>query len=540
MQQPRSCPALVLPGGNLSDRHWLLLLLLLTLVLRGWQVYHTELTSRDSIVYIRAAWRLEHEPIGTVLRTEAQHPGYSVLVWLFSQPMRLLLPDDLPRAMQLAAQLASSFASLLLLFPCYYLGKELFNGPVGFWATLLLQVQPSSGRMMPDGLSEPLFLLLVASALYASVRACNGGSILWFLLTGFATGLAYLTRTEGLLIVPVVVLVLLGCQFSRRWRLPWLLRTKQVVAVSASCALLTLPFMFHIGGLSLKTAYKHIRDPEGWQMPAAPVPEARAQLNTTLPLAMWYIGPEVYAKHRYGWAAWAVLATLDKSFFHVLGLPALLALWLFRRRFVEMPGAWVLLLLGLVLLPLLYKLAQSAGYIGERHVLMIVLGGMFAAVATLAALGGWLARGQHPWYSLALLLVLVALCLPKTLAKLHGNRSGFREAGEWLAANTLPGDEVFDPFAWATYYAGRHFAPPEAPRSHPPVCYVVTEQSRNKHPHLWYLLDLGAALVRHGEVVHRIPTSRGAEIVIYRAPRPPATDPHGADLNRWLAVNLRR
>ena len=55
---------------------------------------------------------------------------------------------------------ASGIASVLLVIPMFYLGKELFNRSVAFWATALFQCHPQAGQALSDGLSEGLFLLL--------------------------------------------------------------------------------------------------------------------------------------------------------------------------------------------------------------------------------------------------------------------------------------------------------------------------------------------------------------------------------------------
>jgi hypothetical protein len=315
---------------------------------------------------------------------------------------------------------------------------------------------------------------------------------------------------------------------------------RDVLTVSATCAVVVLPFMWLIGGISLKASYKHLIDKEGWQMPAA---QKTAVVDAPLPLAEWNIGPNITPRDRIGWAAGTLFVMLNKAFFHVLTLPALVGVWLYRRRAFDVPGIWILFVSGMVLAPLLWRLGQSAGYIGERHVMLVLLGGLFFAVAALGALGHWLTRGRHAWVSLMLLVGIAGICLPKTLARLHGNRQGFREAGEWLAANTLPGDDVFDPLAWAGYHAGKLFVPRDAPRSTPAVCYVVLERSKNKHPHLWFLLALAEKLAARGEVVYRQRTARGreeAEIVIYQLPRPKDTEAVGKELKDWLAVNMRR
>ena len=216
---------------------------------------------------------------------------------------------------------------------------------------------------------------------------------------------------------------------------------------------------------------------------------------------------------------------VDKAFFHIFLYPALAAMWLFRRRFSEVPGMWVILLCGVVLVPLLYKLGQSNGYISERHAILLVLGGVFWSAAGLGLLAGWIARRttrlSAPTLSLVVLLVATGACLPRTLARLHGNRDGFREVGHWMAQNTNPGDEIIDPLAWTSYHAGRLFVEgrSEALRSDPPVCYVVLEQSKSTHDHIYYLLDPAKKLAKRGKVCHTLTVHRGkeqAEIQVFR------------------------
>ena len=519
-------PPLALPGATRGNGFWLVLLLILAGGMRLWQVADTEVTSRDSVMYIRFAWRLETEPWTHVFRTGVHHPGYGVLVYAFGKPMRAAFPDDLPYAMQLAAQLAAALCSVLLVVPMYFLGRELFDRRVGFWGALLFQCIPSSGRLMADGLSEPLFLLLAATALLFAVRALATRRVGWLALCGLATGLAYLTRQEGLLVVLVTLVVLAGLQFSPRWRRsrPELFRCGACLVVG--CAVFAAPFMVLIGKISLKASATHMMDGDGWKMPDKPYDTPRvSHVHSPLPLAKWNIGTGIGPEDRLLWSARTLAEMLDKAFFHVFLYPALAALYLFRRRFAEVPGMWVLFGCGLVLVPLLYKLGHSNGYISERHAILIVLGGVFWSVAGIAWLAAWIARRtarvSAPTLSLVVLLVATGVCLPRTLARLHGNRDGFREVGVWLAHNTNPGDEIHDPMSWSAYHAGRVFVEGRAdvPHSDPPVCYVVLEQSKNPHPHLWYIMEPARKLAASGKLWHSLTVRRGhhtAEIEVFR------------------------
>src|SRR5262249_41873879 len=132
-------PTIELPGARWGHLRWLLLLLILATGLRAWQVTHTEVATRDSIAYIGIAWRLENESWARVFRSSEHHPVCPLLIHLASGPVRHFVPDDLPRAMQWTAQLVSCLAGVLLVVPMYWLGCELFDRRVGFWAALLFQ-----------------------------------------------------------------------------------------------------------------------------------------------------------------------------------------------------------------------------------------------------------------------------------------------------------------------------------------------------------------------------------------------------------------
>src|SRR5262249_19071298 len=118
---------------------------------------------------------------------------------------------------------------------------------------------------------------------------------------------------------------------------------------------------------------------------------------------------------------------------------------------------------------------------------------------------------------------LVLVPLVKTLAPLHADRSGFKQAGQWLAGHAEPDAELVDPYAWAGYYAGRTFR--EAPRDTgtpiaASIVYVVLEESGpSRHDHLWWLLPQARTLANQGKRVATFAVHRGrgtAEVVVYR------------------------
>ena len=190
-------------GFTRTDLALVLVLATAATALRAWELTHTTVASRDSIGYARIAWRLEHGDWRKVIAHAPQHPLYPAALLLVSQPIRHLLPDDLPYAMQLSAQLTSALAGVLLVLPSFLLGRELFDRRVGFGGSLLFQCLPSGGRVLGDGLSEAVFLLFATWSLYFAVRGLRGRFSVPFTLAGAAnatTGAPTVSPTRDVLV----------------------------------------------------------------------------------------------------------------------------------------------------------------------------------------------------------------------------------------------------------------------------------------------------------------------------------------------------
>jgi hypothetical protein len=506
-----------------TDLRLIAILALFTCGLRTYQLCTTEVTARDSISYIHIAWRLEHGDWRQVIRDSPQHPGYPVAVLAGSLPARLFFPNDLPYAMQLGAQLASVLASVLLVAPLFWMGRQLFNRRIGFWAVLLFQCLPCSGRIMADGLSEGLFLLFALTALAFAMDSLRSRSILGFALAGAASGLAYLTRPEGLLIPAAAGLTLLGMQVFRNGRRPWLSVGACGAALTTATLLVSGPYMVLIGGLTVKiTGNALIKEATAEVIDPVERPEDGVTGGPAL-LAVWWRGDANVSSGRYLWGLQTLAEVLSKAFFFVLWIPALAGLLYFRDRFRIVPGAWMLLLLCALLGALLYRVAVRMGYLSDRHTILILACGVLWATAAVEGAGRGLARLLSKWrgrisanvWATALLLVVTVAPLGRTLEPLHGDRVGFRAAGHWLAEHAGAQEAVFDPFGWSGYYAGRYF---QDGAGQEPWAYVVIEEStNNKHSHLVTMPE-AEKLAGTGRRICAFPAPRGkesAEVVIY-------------------------
>jgi hypothetical protein len=527
-------------GPGRRDLALLALLLLAATGLRAWHLTHTEVAARDSIGYIRYAWQFRHHPWVETIRDprQQQHPGYPLSVLAVSYPVRALVSGSDAEVMQLSAQLASCLASVLLVVPMYFLGRALFNRGAGFWAALVFQCLPASGRVFADGLSEGVFLLCAATAMLGAVRAFRGHSPVWFSLTGLFGGLAYLVRPEGALIVAATGLVLLVVQCVRSRRAPW----RRFLACGTALALTALaaggPLVAITGKLTVKPTPNRLFEQQTDMPPQATT--ARARLGSSTgegPLfAVWLNNDGVRTK-----GLKAVGLEFVKGGHYVLWFPALLGLWWFRDRFRLLPGAWVPLLVSLAILGLMWRVASLVGYVSDRHLLLPLLCATFwaaaavpRAVSVVAAVAGRvsaLARlkerlpaAANPAWATLLIAGFIVSALPKTLEPLHANRSGFRDAGLWIARHSQPWDEVLDPYSWSHYYSGKVFLEDESPAppaGAPKYCYVVIEESGNPHIRLPLVPEAEAARA-HGRKVWELTSRRRQEmvdVVVYEVPR---------------------
>jgi hypothetical protein len=477
-----------------QDLGRLVLLIFLAAGMRAWLMGHTAVAARDSIGFIRYALLLESTPLLEALRDSLQHPGYPALILAVSRPVRFFMGTT-PLSMQFSAQLASALASVLLVIPMYFLGRELFDRTAGFWGTALFQALPVSSHVMSDALSEASFLLLITTALYLAVGALRSSSAWRFALSGSFSGLAYLVRPEGALVVIAVGLVLLGMQSYAPWRRPWWQLCVCSLSLVVGAVTVGGPYAWAIGSFTnkptpkeiLKTAWVEEVEQAAGHVPAGPQSEAAVRGPLLASLLALYAPDGL--KDRRWWGLQAIATEVVRGYQYLAGLPVLLSLFWFRDRLRKIPGAWTLLVLCLLHTFVLWRLALSVGYVSERHVLLLVLCGSFSGAAMTALVGRRLAQACYGlpirvWPSVVLLLIMTGFGLPESFKPLHANRAGHRAAGLWLAEHTIPADPIEDPFCWAHFYAGRVFWEGKTipqPEGYRPIQYAVLEQSDHEH-----------------------------------------------------------
>jgi 4-amino-4-deoxy-L-arabinose transferase-like glycosyltransferase len=427
------------------------------------------------------------------------HPLYPFLTLL----AHFAIPDW-ERAAAAVSILAGGVAVLFL----FLFLRSAFGRREAWFGAALLAVQPRVVDFSADIQSDGLYLALFLGAvlcLWTALRDASPALAGW---AGVFTGLAYLTRPEGLG-VAIVVGIAAALGFARGSLRPAARAACWVACFSGALALVALPYVAIMrvesgawqltgkksltallgmdGGTSPSSgerlqavpesapaaepataavptaAQTPTAAPESAPAPApAPAPEAAAAAKTQP-------APErdvssLPAPPRALPALWKLLQAASS------GLRpwflALLAIGVFARRGRPGPaGEIVLLFVGLDAAVGLAQL-RSTGYLDMRHVLppLVLTFGYFAA--GIDAVAGGLARigglasptgssSPPAWLTACLLGLAVAAGIGQALRPEPASALAVRAAADWLRANATGEGVVAAPKTRLAYYAGR-------------------------------------------------------------------------------------
>jgi hypothetical protein len=379
----------------------------------------------------------------------------------------------------------------------YLTGRQFYDRRISFWGALLFQYLPVSAQHLSDGISEPAYLLFLVCGLLQAVHAVRDRSVWRGALCGMFTGLAYLIRPEGLLILPALGLMLIVVQLVPAWRGSWTRFASCGAAAALSVAVFIGIFFSATGKITTKPS---VRLTVGLAAATQVQPEDHvASGNRPLFAASF---PRADQKGvQFQRSVWALCMEINHGLLYIAGLPALFGfLWLVNTLRRE-PGFWVMAVYFGIHAFILVKLAMAVSYISDRHVMSLVMTACFYVAVGFHELPrlflAWrqsrsnLADAQSsfvPWHQKAsvwctiLMVALIGACVPKAAQRLHGNRAGNHAAGIWLADHVKVGDVVEDDHAWSHFFSGLILAEsrdPILPADAQPTCYVVATRSRD-------------------------------------------------------------
>jgi 4-amino-4-deoxy-L-arabinose transferase-like glycosyltransferase len=135
---------------------------------------------------------------------------------------------------QTAARLVGALLGTLLVLLVYLLGRRLLGPAAGLAAAAVAAVFPSLVFWNAALLTEPLFLVLEVAAVLAALAARDRRSLRWALAGGVLAGAAALSRSNGILLVPILAV---GVWTVRPRMTPRALAAPAVLLAGAAMAL---------------------------------------------------------------------------------------------------------------------------------------------------------------------------------------------------------------------------------------------------------------------------------------------------------------
>jgi hypothetical protein len=425
--------------------------LLLAAILQGIIAYRSMVIAKDGVHFIGIAQELSEFPRASMLK-EDQHPGFPAMILGAHQFTSRFIKDPVFSWIA-AARIVGGVTGLLTLILVWQLSRRLFGGYAAAMAALIFAVQPMFRGNAVDVMSDTPHLFFYLMGAWAACEGLMRKQWAWFPAAGAFSALAYWVRPEGLC-VALVTAGLLGIKalFGREKRLQWLVAGIGTLAVAG---VLIAPYAILKGGLTSKKQIVpdgFVSIPKVRDHAIRPASPGTSVTSAAAGIAMAMPEPRLL-----------VLRCIE-GFRYVLILPLFVGVLLSGGR--KAPGDLVRLVLGLVLvhMALLLALSAIAGYISQRHTMVVVALAMpwvgWGTWRTMVWLGRWAprrdwlaARLGHSGAVLAAGLLVVSPMIPYTARTLHKGNEVFAELGLELRSWASPGDKVLSSLPYTAFYA---------------------------------------------------------------------------------------
>ena len=497
----------------------ILLLLLLAVLVQSWMVARNDIPAQDSLVFLRFARQFQHQPFWDTLRSNSQHPLFPIFIWLFHHVFGGCLGSD-ANAWIRSAQCVAAIATIVLAVPMYLAGLRLGGAELATSATAVFTVLPLTARMGADALADSTYLLFMLVACWSSIEFLLTHRLCWAAIAGTATGFAFLARPESLVLPLAVAVTLVLTRVWSGWQGHWLRLIGACSCGLGAMILVTLPYLMGIGRPTPKRSLNLLPhgaalfarfDTTGGRPALRTLNDGRSIVAPARPTALppppdgmldFALQHRQQEQRSLGYAAAGreLARELVEGLHYVIGMLAVIGVFKAERR----PANLLCSTLAILFLGLLLQFASRSGYVASRHVVTVICLGCYAAARGGQVLIGAIARLVENWcrftstapaslqvlidrvqrrWAVALIVIVSATCLPKSLKSLHQSREAHVAAASWLADHAAADSIVLDSRGWASLLAGISAYDYNGARlafQDPRLAYVVLEDTELK------------------------------------------------------------
>jgi hypothetical protein len=217
-----------------NEKFGLFILFVISILLSTYLFFQTYVISIDGAFhYIPVAKLFVSGAYKDAIHYGGIQPLYAFLVALVSR----WVAD-----FELAGKLVSSFFGILIIFPVYFLGKQIFDKKIAFVSALLLTIHPYIRRFSADVLKESTYLFSLALGIWFAWKTIESEKKYPYLFIPLFSAIAYLVRPDGveiLLVVSSCVLFIKKCNASgNKW--------KVISLLLLASAILYLPCLIYL------------------------------------------------------------------------------------------------------------------------------------------------------------------------------------------------------------------------------------------------------------------------------------------------------
>lgn len=439
--------------------------ILLAVTVRVVCVVRAPLIGTDSWRFLSAAENIENGD-HLAASTDSYHPMTAFLIaganrvqsWFVAAGDPSSAADRLPdeqRRRERAAFFVIALAGIGVVILSMDLTRRFFPGIPAEVVGALAAAQPYFVRSSADIMSDSIFLGLFLLALRQAHEGIRSGRH-WPLITaGGCAGLAYLTRPEGLLLVPAMIALFM---LARQRTLPRVALRSGLMGSAA--LLLVVPYAYVlrlIGGEWTLTLKKSVDSIIGLQLPA------HAQTTTAV------VAAAPAAADASIWDAMVrILVLWISTTPEVLWTAAVLGVLVMARRREWGRGATLYALICGAMAMLLVRLSDAVGdstYVCRRHVFMMTAMSLpFAArgihwceEVLVKRLGGRMFPTRLGGGRGVILLIAMVVMIPKAVAPQRQGQLAQRDAAQWILEQHGVDESIFTKREKVPYYAGGEY-----------------------------------------------------------------------------------
>jgi hypothetical protein len=429
-----------------TDKRNLLILLFVSLILSTFLFFQTYVISMDgAFQYVPMARLFVGGSLLDAINYSGQQPLY---------PSMIALVSPWVADLELAGRLISSFFGVLLVFPVYFLTRRVADERVALISAFLLIIHPYIRRFSADVLKESTYLFFLGMGLWFTLRAIQRDRIVLFIFVPILAVAAYLVRADGIEIILSVFVYVLFIEKAAQPR-----KKIKVIGTLLLCSgLLLLPYLAHLKGLTgvwTLSKTKSILGLLGLGQTTGDVPilsrmlYSLQELNWTIfrvnhPLYMLLFVIGLATKIRFG-------LRKGEGFLIIFLFVHYLVLYLMILNLTDWSGdkrGWFFFFSGRHVVPLLLV---STPWVGEGFLTVYRWTRKRAESIRLF-------HGSNPQRRLAallpvLLVLVVAIILPKTLKPQRYERLPEKWAGSWIKAHSGTGVTILTTLPRVAYYA---------------------------------------------------------------------------------------